>query len=124
MFEPPPVLRGSPDGGNSVRSSRASLSGRFSRQSLKRDGNKEKKKSKSGGSKSRMEEFEIDVESQNSNSWKLERKEKKPKKEKLPFLIRVVKALFKATFWVVTIGFRALAAIVAGLAKCLHAEKR
>ena len=71
-----------------------------------------------------MEEFEIDVESQNSESWKLERKEKKQKKDKLPFAIRVIKALFKATFWVMTIGFRALAAVVAGLAKCLGAEKR
>lgn len=123
VFEPPPVVGGSP--GGSIRSAtRNSISGRFSRQS-KRDSKREEKrekKVKKGGK--RMEEFEIDVESQNSESWKLERKEKKPKKDKLPFAIRVVKALFKATFWVVTIGFRALAAIVAGLAKCLNAEKR
>ncbi|KAJ9148732.1 Acetylserotonin methytransferase-like protein [Coniochaeta hoffmannii] len=123
VFEPPPAMRVSPDG--SVRSARNSTSGRFSRQS-KRDTKTEKKrdkKSKRGGG-SRMEEFEIDVESQNSESWKLERKEKKQKKDKLPFAIRVVKGLLKATFWVVTIGFRALAAVVAGLAKCLGAEKR
>ena len=127
-FEPPPVLGsggggGGGDGG-SIRSVRNSISGRFSRQSRrdsKREEKREKKAKKGGG---RMEEFEIDVESQNSESWKLERKEKKQKKEKLPFAIRVVKALFKATFWIVTIGFRALAAVVAGLAKCLGAERR
>lgn len=121
-FEPPPMI--SCDSG-SIRSTRNSISGRFSRQSKResrREEKKEKKMAKRGGS--RMEEFEIDVESQNSESWKLPRKEKKQKKEKLPFVIRVVKGLFKATFWVLSIGFRALAAVVAGLAKCLGAEKR
>ncbi|KAB5549832.1 hypothetical protein GE09DRAFT_186320 [Coniochaeta sp. 2T2.1] len=127
VFEPPPVLRSSPDG--SVRSSRHSISGRFSRQSKrdsKREQKREKKMAKKKGGGSRMEEFEVDVESQNSEGWKLDRKEKKgkQKKDKLPFVLRVAKALFKATFWCVTIGFRALAAVVAGLAKCLGAQKR
>jgi hypothetical protein len=131
VFEPPPVIGASPDG--SVRSARNSISGRFSRQSKRDSGRGEKKEKKAaagkkkqrgGGSSSRMEEFEMDVESQNSESWKLERKEKKRKEDKLPFAVRVVKALFKAAFWVVSVGFRALAAVVAGLAKCLGAEKR
>lgn len=123
LFEPPPLVGGLP--GGSLKSARNSISGRFSRQSKrdsKADKKREKKCKRSGSS--RMEEFEIDVESQNSESWKPGRKEKKQKKDKLPFAIRVVKALFKATFWVVSIAFRALATIVAGLAKCLGAEQR
>lgn len=118
VFEPPPVLF--PRGG-SVRSKRTS-----SRLSLRTD-KREKKVSRKGAS--RMEEFEIDMESQSSGQFGgygkvKERQKKKEDKDTLPFVIRAVLGLFKAAFWVVGIAFRALAAIVGGLAKCLHAEKR
>lgn len=123
VFEPPPVLlAGGREG--SVRSGRRNSS----RLSIRMGGDRKDRKAGKKGV-SRMEEFELDVESQSSGQyggWKEPKKTKKEreKKDKLPFLVRAILGLFKAAFWVVTIGFRALAAVVGGLAKCLHAEQR
>lgn len=115
VFEPPPVFLAEEGRRNS---SRLSLS-------LRGQERREKKKAVS-----RMEEFELDVESQSSGKYGMvkemtkSKKKKKDKGDKLPFVIRAVLGLFKAAFWVVGLAFRALAAVVGGLAKCLHAEKR
>lgn len=124
VFEPPPVLLGGGGREGSVRSGKRSSS----RLSIRMGGERRDKKAGKKGV-SRMEEFELDVESQSSGQyggWKEAKKTKKEKekKDKLPFLIRALLGLFKAAFWMITIGFRALAAIVGGLAKCFHAEQR
>lgn len=138
VFEPPP-MPGSPAAGSiasghagSGRGSRLGLpgwrdsgSGREERAAGKKMTKKQKKKKTTGGGggKRRMEEFEMDIESQDSEMGKLDRKEKE---EKLPgvvrALIKLLTAVFKCAIWVVSIGFRALAAIVGGLAKCVTSK--
>ncbi|KAJ9152108.1 Acetylserotonin methytransferase-like protein [Pleurostoma richardsiae] len=114
LFEPPPPPAGA--GGGERRLSR------MSRMSVRRD--KQHKQQQQHGGRSRMEEFELDLESQTSeNLKKIDVKDK----DKLPgwarALIKVLTVTLKCVVWCVTIGFRALAAIISGLAKCLGADK-
>ncbi|KAI1320879.1 hypothetical protein F5Y16DRAFT_77189 [Xylariaceae sp. FL0255] len=88
-------------------------------------------KSKSGKlgkkkSKSRLEELELDLESQASSlGGKLEIKESD--KEKLPgtarTIIKLIGFAFKCVIWALTLGFKALLAIVVGLSKCITSDK-
>ncbi|KAI0126382.1 hypothetical protein BJ170DRAFT_404188 [Xylariales sp. AK1849] len=87
-------------------------------------GKKEGKKSKSSKKRSKLEEFEMDLESQTSSLGKqLDVKDK----DKLPSTTRTVIKLitfaFKCFIWALTLVFKAVVAIVAGLSKCLTSEK-
>ncbi|OHW93273.1 hypothetical protein CSPAE12_08222 [Colletotrichum incanum] len=103
-FEPPPVPR-EPVGGERRLSKR-----------------EEKKRAAAAARRGKMEEFEIDIESQDSSFAKLEQAGKEAR-DGLPWplraLFKVVAGLFKCLVWFLTLGFKALAAIVKGLAKCV-----
>ncbi|KAK0630096.1 hypothetical protein B0T17DRAFT_489074 [Bombardia bombarda] len=128
-FEPPPVVVP----GGSLSSKRSS---RGSRRGSRREEKKERQREMMGNgpakkqqqqqppAKSRMEQFEMDIESQVSELGKLDAK---GDKEKLPGTARGIIALltvtFKCVIWCVTILFKALMAVIAGLAKCLGSDK-
>ncbi|GJD02859.1 acetylserotonin methyltransferase-like protein [Colletotrichum higginsianum] len=82
----------------------------------------EKKRAAAAARRGKMEEFEIDIESQDSSFAKLEQAGKEAR-DGLPWplraLFKVVAGLFKCLVWFLTLGFKALAAIVKGLARCL-----
>jgi hypothetical protein len=147
-FPPPAHMRrdsGAGDGAgaaaggeNAGRESRVSLASRLtggSRRHRDADGggggdggsSKKKKKNKNKnkrGGVGRLEEFELDLESQTSSLGKqLEVKDK----DKLPgttrTIIKLLSFAFKCVIWALTIAFKALVAIVAGLSKCLTSEK-
>ncbi|WQF87280.1 hypothetical protein CDEST_12294 [Colletotrichum destructivum] len=103
-FEPPPAPQ-EPAGGER----------RLSRR-------EEKKRAAAAARRGKMEEFEIDIESQDSSFAKLEQAGKEAR-DGLPWplraLFKVVAGLFKCLVWFLTLGFKALAAIVKGLARCL-----
>ncbi|KXH48321.1 hypothetical protein CSIM01_10268 [Colletotrichum simmondsii] len=111
-FEPPPAPH-DPVGG----------SGRDSRLSKR----EEKKRAAAAARRGKMEEFEIDVESQDSSFAKLEQVGKETR-DRLPWplraLFKVVAGLFKCLVWLLTIGFKALAAIVKGLARCVGVKSK
>lgn len=75
---------------------------------------REMKKSKKG-KKGRMEQFELDLESQTSDLGKGE-------KDKVPGVLRALVGLVTITFkcfvWCATLAFKALMAILSGLARC------
>ncbi|KAL2122800.1 hypothetical protein VTJ04DRAFT_3255 [Mycothermus thermophilus] len=115
VFEPPPVVLGGPNG--------SLYSGRSSRQSRRREERERKRKEKRGsgsgsGAKRAFEQFEIDLESQTSDLKAVARE----KKKELPFVLRMLVSLvtcaFKCLFWCATIAFKALWAILSGLARC------
>jgi hypothetical protein len=120
VFEPPPVVFGGPNGSvHSAAEGRSSWSGlragsRASRREEK-ERKKEMKKRKKSGKKGRMEQFEMDLESQSSDLGKGE-------KDKVPGVLRALVGLvtvtFKCVLWCVTLGFKALMAILSGLARC------
>jgi hypothetical protein len=123
VFEPPPVVFGGPNGsvhsGGGGEGGRSSWSGRRgggSRASRREDKErkKEMKKSKKA-KKGRMEQFELDLESQTSDLGKGE-------KDKVPGVLRALVGLvtvtFKCLLWCVTLAFKALMAILSGLARC------
>lgn len=124
VFEPPPVLGSSPTGdGGSVSGDRGSKRGSGSswRDSRREERLKKKRPNPAAGRSkqgSRMEEFEMDIESQNSEMAKPDSKDK----DKLPApvrgIIKIITWAFKFVVWIITVAFKALAAIVAGLAKC------
>ena len=70
-----------------------------------------------------MEQFEMDIESQTSELGKMD----KGDKEKVPGLARglisLLTVVFKCFIWCVTLGFKALTAIISGLARCLGSPK-
>ncbi|GKT64594.1 acetylserotonin methytransferase-like protein [Colletotrichum tofieldiae] len=103
-FEPPPMPR-EPVGGERRLSKR-----------------EEKKRAAAAARRGKMEEFEIDIESQDSSFAKLEQAGKEAR-DGLPWplraLFKVVAGLFKCLVWFLTLGFKALAAIVKGLARCV-----
>ncbi|KAL2257403.1 hypothetical protein VTK26DRAFT_218 [Humicola hyalothermophila] len=77
---------------------------------------KKKKKKKKGKNNNRpMEQFEMDLESQASDL-------KTEEKDKIPGLLRAAIGLFTITFkclvWCVTLGFKAVMAILSGLTRC------
>ncbi|KAK2014899.1 hypothetical protein LZ32DRAFT_527644 [Colletotrichum eremochloae] len=82
----------------------------------------EKKRAAAAARRGKMEEFEIDIESQDSSFAKLEQAGKEAR-DGLPWPLRVffklVAGLFKCLVWFLTLGFKALAGIVKGLAKCV-----
>jgi hypothetical protein len=121
VFEPPPSMSFAGPPGTDGRGERGSILGG------KLKGKKEKKPPKS-----RMEEFEMDVESQTSEmeaKAKRRRAKNKEKKEEeddlagLPGPVRILAKIFIGTFkcfiWIATMFFKALAAMVRGLMKCL-----
>ncbi|KAL0935258.1 uncharacterized protein CTRU02_209849 [Colletotrichum truncatum] len=107
-FEPPPAPR-EPAGGERRLSKR------------------EEKKRAAAARKGKMEEFEIDVESQDSSFAKLEQVGKETR-DRLPWplraLFKLLSGLFKCFVWVLTIGFKALAMIVKGLARCVGVKSK
>lgn len=118
VFEPPPVVFGGPNGSVYSAEGRSSWSGRRVGSRASRREEKERKKEmkrKKGGKKARMEQFEMDLESQTSDLGKGE-------KDKVPGVLRALVGLvtvtFKCVLWCVTLGFKALMAILSGLAKC------
>ncbi|KAL1879975.1 hypothetical protein VTK73DRAFT_6555 [Phialemonium thermophilum] len=136
VFEPPPVLgtregslRSSRGGGrlsrlslhngNNSSSGRSSRNGRDSRQGQQR----KKSKAKKSWPGKRMEEFEVDIESQTSELGKSAAKDK----EKIPGLARgliaILTFILKCIVWVIMIGFKSLAAVISGLAKCASSGK-
>lgn len=124
-FEPPPMMLPPPPAHlreSSGRESRTSLASKLTGGSHNKDGNgKGKSKKKRRG---KLEELELDLESQTSSLGKhLDVKDK----DKLPgttrTVIKVITFAFKCFIWVLTIAFKALVAIVAGLSKCLTSEK-
>lgn len=139
VFEPPPVVfgggRGSNgsvfsgggfDDGGGGRGSRASRAA--SRASARREEKERKKemkkakKGKGGGNKKRMEPFEIDLESQSSTFGKGSSRDPQAEKDKLPGVLRVAVGLVTVTFkcfvWCAALAFKALMAILSGLARC------
>ncbi|KAF6820808.1 hypothetical protein CSOJ01_00652 [Colletotrichum sojae] len=108
-FEPPPAPR-EPAGGERRLSKR-----------------EEKKRAAAAARRGKMEEFEIDVESQDSSFAKLEQVGKETR-DRLPWplraLLKVLSGLFKCFVWVLTLGFKALAAIVKGLARCVGVKSK
>ncbi|KAK1984635.1 hypothetical protein LZ30DRAFT_585810 [Colletotrichum cereale] len=103
-FEPPPAPQ-EPLGGERRLSKR-----------------EEKKRAAAAARRGKMEEFEIDIESQDSSFAKLEQAGKEAR-DGLPWplraLFKLVAGLFKCLVWFLTLGFKALAGIVKGLAKCV-----
>ncbi|OLN82914.1 hypothetical protein CCHL11_08384 [Colletotrichum chlorophyti] len=83
---------------------------------------REEKKRAAAARRGKMEEFEIDIESQDSSFAKLEQVGKETR-DRLPWplraLLKVIGGLFKCLVWLLTLGFRALATIVKGLARCV-----
>ena len=130
VFEPPPVL-GSPSGSlaSSSRRGKRGSRGALSWSSRAEEGRQEEanRKNKTGGKKApkrgRMEALEIDVESQDS-----EKGADGKDSDKLPTVVRwfvkIVTALLKCLLWMLTVAFKALAAIVAGLVKCTGATPK
>lgn len=126
VFEPPPMLGSSSaaDGAVDGVGKRGSGSVRSSWRDSRRNERLKKKRPKpSGGTKKgRMEEFEIDIESQNSGIGKSDVKDK----EKLPGpvrgLVKILTLTFKCLIWIITIGFKALAALVAAVARCMTSK--
>ncbi|KAK3362671.1 hypothetical protein B0T25DRAFT_12315 [Lasiosphaeria hispida] len=137
VFEPPPVF-GGPDGSLSPskrdrRSSKGSRTSRLSRAS-KRDSRREERERQKEiavaeknkkPAKSRLEQFEMDLESQASELGKSI--DKTREKDKVPGLARGVIAVltitFKCIIWCFTIVFKALTAMIGGLARCLGSDK-
>ncbi|CRK39133.1 hypothetical protein BN1723_000679 [Verticillium longisporum] len=103
-FEPPPLPPTLDTASGDGRSSR--LGGRSGKKSSKR----------------KMEAFEIDVESQDGGFAKFEQVTKETRR-KLPWPLRaafkVLGGVFKCFVWCLTIIFKALAAVVVGLARCV-----
>ncbi|KAM0329349.1 hypothetical protein ACHAQA_004655 [Verticillium albo-atrum] len=103
-FEPPPLPPSLDTASGEGRSSR--LGGRGGKKSGKRA----------------MEVFEMDVESQDGGFAKFEQAAKETRR-KLPWPLRaafkVLAGLFKCFVWCLTMIFKALAAIVVGLARCV-----
>lgn len=143
VFEPPPVAFAAPngavlgggaageDGGRTSRGSRrlagavAAVAGAGSRRESRRE-DKERRRGKSGASaKRRMEQFEIDLESQSSTFGKASGQDKD--KDKIPGVARALIGLLTVTFkcfvWCATLAFKALMAILSGLARCCGAGK-
>jgi hypothetical protein len=130
VFEPPPVVpaagdgslfglgRGSEDGGRGSRLSRAS---RASRREAKRGKGGTVKKKK------RMEQFEIDLESQSSEFAGKMGGGQAGEKDKIPGVARALIGLLTVTLkcfvWCATLAFKALMAILSGLARCCGAGK-
>jgi hypothetical protein len=113
-FEPPPNFPPPAHMRESGRESRTSLASRLT-------GGKDSKKKRR---RHKLEEMEMDLESQTSSLGKqLEVKDK----DKLPSTTRTVIKLitfaFKCFIWALTLAFKALVAVVAGLSKCLTSEK-
>ncbi|KAF5491879.1 hypothetical protein CGCS363_v011011 [Colletotrichum siamense] len=110
-FEPPPAPR-EPAGGERRLSKR------------------EEKKRAAAARRGKMEEFEIDVESQDSSLGSFAKLEQvgKETRDRMPWplraLFKVLSALFKCFVWFLTIGFKALAAIVKGLARCVGVKSK
>ncbi|KAK2003903.1 hypothetical protein LX36DRAFT_40792 [Colletotrichum falcatum] len=82
----------------------------------------EKKRATTAARRGKMEEFEIDIESQDSSFAKLEQAGKEAR-DGLPWplraLFKLAAGLFKCLVWLLTLGFKALAGIVKGLARCV-----
>lgn len=113
-FEPPPIFPPPAHVRESGRESSSSLASRLT-------GSKDKKKKKR---RNKLEDIEMDLESQTSSLGKqLEVKDK----DKLPSTTRTVIKLitfaFKCFIWALTLAFKALVAVIAGLSKCLTSEK-
>ncbi|KAK9425729.1 hypothetical protein SUNI508_03090 [Seiridium unicorne] len=114
-FEPPPMLPPPAHLRESGRESRNSLASKLT-------GGKDSKKKRKRRNK--LEEIEMDLESQTSSLGKqLEVKDK----DKLPgttrTVIKLITFAFKCFVWALTLLFKALVALVAGLSKCLTSEK-
>ncbi|GAB1311034.1 Acetylserotonin methytransferase-like protein [Madurella fahalii] len=121
---------GGEDGGRTSRGSRrlvgavAAVAGAGSRRESRREEKerrKEMKRGKSGASvKKRMEHFEMDLESQSSTFGKASGQDKD--KDKIPGVARALIGLLTVTFkcfvWCATLAFKALMAILSGLARC------
>ncbi|KAL1836718.1 hypothetical protein VTJ49DRAFT_4744 [Mycothermus thermophilus] len=118
VFEPPPVVYGGPNGSvYSGRSSRASR--RREEKERKREMRKQQRQRERGNSTKRaMEQFEIDLESQASDLKAVAREKKDQLPGFLRFLVGVVTVTFKCFIWCATVAFKALFAILSGLAKC------
>lgn len=117
-FEPPPMMLPPPPAHlrESGRESRTSLASRLTGG---KDGKKQKNKKRG-----KLEEIELDLESQTSSLGKqLDVKDK----DKLPSttrtVIKLISFAFKCLIWALTLAFKALVAVVAGLSKCLTSEK-
>lgn len=122
-FEPPPSFpppahtrTGHSDG----RESRMSLASRLTGTS-RRDKTKKNKRRKQGG---RLEELELDLESQTSSLGKhLDVKDKDQLPGTTRTIIKLLSFSFKCVIWALTLAFKALVAVIAGLSKCLTSEK-
>ncbi|KAK4152226.1 hypothetical protein C8A00DRAFT_16446 [Chaetomidium leptoderma] len=124
VFEPPPVVFGGPNGsvysaaGGGEGVGRISWSGGRVGSRASRREEKERKKSQKGKGKKkgRMEQFEMDLESQSSDLGKGGEKDKVP--GVLRALVGLVTITFKCFVWCATLAFKALMAILSGLARC------
>ncbi|KAI1855646.1 hypothetical protein JX266_000511 [Neoarthrinium moseri] len=117
-FEPPPPAFPAPAHFRGEgRESRSSFTSKLTGGGGKKEDKKRKRRAK-------LEAMELDLESQTSSLGKqLDVKDK----DKLPgttrTVIKLITFAFKCFIWALTLAFKAVVAVVAGLSKCLTSEK-
>lgn len=125
VFEPPPP----PGGGGEERQRSSSRMSRLSARIGTGDSGKSNDRKKVGkkSSRTRLEEFELDLESQTSDYLKKSASSSKKSKDGTPgcarAVISVLSVTFKCFIWCATVAFKALAALIGLVARCVTSEK-